>query len=152
MSIKEQYNAKLEQIRGIEAQIEEYTAAQVIVPNRVQHALRMARIEAEELRKWGQREQTRELREAREEARTLRDRVAEEWQQIEATPVPTPADLRKRRARIGAKQREVAAFAGVRQNTVSRAECGEDVEAMTLTKEDRARTREARGKPAQARR
>ena len=62
--MKRQYRAKQEQIRKLEAERTRTVGRGDSVPIRVQFNLDMARVEAEELRTWGNRELTRQLREA----------------------------------------------------------------------------------------
>jgi hypothetical protein len=62
--MKCQYRAKQEQIRKLEAERARTIERGDPVPFRVQFNLDMARIEAEELRTWGNRELSRQLREA----------------------------------------------------------------------------------------
>jgi phage protein U len=61
--MKERYRAVQEQIRRLEAVRAEATRRGDPTPRRIQFNLDMARIEAEELRMWGNRELTRQLRE-----------------------------------------------------------------------------------------
>jgi hypothetical protein len=63
--MKRQYRARQEQIRKLEAERAEAIGRGDPVPGRVRFALAEARISAEELRMWGNRELTRQLREAK---------------------------------------------------------------------------------------
>jgi len=63
--MKRQYRAVQEQIRKLEAERAEAIRRSNPVPGRVRFALAEARISAEELRMWGNRELTRQLREAK---------------------------------------------------------------------------------------
>ena len=63
--MKRQYRAVQEQIRELEAERAEAIRRGDPVPGRVRFALAEARISAEELRMWGNRELTRQLREAK---------------------------------------------------------------------------------------
>jgi len=63
--MKRQYWAVQEQIRELEAERAEAIRRGDPVPGRVRFALAEARISAEELRMWGNRELTRQLREAK---------------------------------------------------------------------------------------
>ena len=63
--MKRQYWAVKEQIRELEAERAEAIRLGDSVPGRVRFALAEARISAEELRMWGNRELTRQLREAK---------------------------------------------------------------------------------------
>jgi hypothetical protein len=63
--MKRQYRAKQEQIRKLEAVRAEAIRRGDPIPRRVEGDLAEARISAEELRMWGNRELTRQLREAK---------------------------------------------------------------------------------------
>ena len=62
--MKRRYRAKQEQIRKLEAERTAILERGEPVPWRIGYRLEMLRIEAEELRMWGNRELTRQLREA----------------------------------------------------------------------------------------
>jgi hypothetical protein len=62
--MKREYGVKREQIRKLEADRAWFLERGEPVPWRIGYRLEMARIEAEELRMWGNRELTRQLREA----------------------------------------------------------------------------------------
>ena len=62
--MKRQYRAKQEQIRELEAERAAILEREEPVPWRIGYRLEMLRIEAEEFRMWGNRELTRQLREA----------------------------------------------------------------------------------------
>jgi hypothetical protein len=63
--MKRQYRALQEEIRRLEAERAEAIERSDPVPGRVRFALAEARISAEELRMWGNRQLTRQLWEAR---------------------------------------------------------------------------------------
>jgi hypothetical protein len=63
--MKRQYRAKQEQIRKLEAVRTEAIKRGEPIPRRVESDLAEALISAEELRMWGNRELTRQLREAK---------------------------------------------------------------------------------------
>jgi hypothetical protein len=63
--MKRQYRAKQEQIRKLEAERASILERGEPTPWRLRFHLEMARVEAEELRMWGNRELTRQLREER---------------------------------------------------------------------------------------
>ena len=63
--MKRRYQMLQEQIRELEAERAEAIRRGNPVPGRVRFALAEARISAEELRMWGNRELTRKLREAK---------------------------------------------------------------------------------------
>ena len=63
--LKRRYHAKQEQIRKLEADRAWFLERGGPVPWRIGYRLEMLRIEAEELRMWGNRELTREIREAK---------------------------------------------------------------------------------------
>ena len=63
--MKRRYQMLQEQIRELEAERAEAIRRGNPVPGRVRFALAEARISAEELRMWGNRELTRQLREAK---------------------------------------------------------------------------------------
>ena len=63
--MKRKYRAKQEQIRKLEADRAWFLERGGPVPWRIGYRLEMLRIEAEELRMWGNRELTREIREAK---------------------------------------------------------------------------------------
>jgi hypothetical protein len=62
--MKRRYRAKQEQIRKLEAERAAILGRGEQVPRRLQFRLEMTRVEAEELRMWGNRELTRQIREA----------------------------------------------------------------------------------------
>jgi hypothetical protein len=61
--MKRQYRAKQEQIRKLEAERAWSLERGGPVPSRIGYRLKMARVEAEELRMWGHRELVRTIRE-----------------------------------------------------------------------------------------
>ena len=63
--MRDRLRAKEQQIRELEAERAEAIRRGDPVPGRVRFALAEARISAEELRMWGNRELTRQLREAK---------------------------------------------------------------------------------------
>ncbi len=63
--VKRQYRAKQEQIRKLEAERAAILERGEPTPGRLRFRLEMTRVEAEELRMWGNRELTRQLREVR---------------------------------------------------------------------------------------
>ncbi len=63
--MKHQYRVKQEQIRKLEADRAWFLERGGPVPWGIGYRLEMLRIEAEELRMWGNRELTREIREAK---------------------------------------------------------------------------------------
>ena len=63
--MKRQYRAKQEQIRKLEVNRAWFLERGGPVPWRIGYRLEMLRIEAEELRMWGNRELTRAIREAK---------------------------------------------------------------------------------------
>lgn len=131
MDLKERYNAKLEEIRSLEQKIAELGED---APSRYKCRLMGARVEAEELRLWGQRETTRALLEARKQAqeRGMRERVRAEWERIEDAPLLSLDEIRRQREELGARQQDVAAFAGIHRDTVSRVERGNACDPLTL--------------------
>ncbi len=62
--MKRRYRAKQEQIRKLEAVRAAILGRGELVPRRLQFRLEMTRVEAEELRMWGNRELTRQIRKA----------------------------------------------------------------------------------------
>ena len=62
--MKRQYRAKQEQIQNLEADRAWFLERGGPVPWRIGYRLEMTRVEAEELRMWGNRELTRQIREA----------------------------------------------------------------------------------------
>ena len=62
--MKRQHRAKQEQIHKLEAECAAILERGEPVPRRLTFRLEMTRVEAEELRMWGNRELTRQLREA----------------------------------------------------------------------------------------
>ncbi len=62
--MKRRYRAKQEQIRELEAERASILERGEPVPRRLTFRLEMTRVEAEELRMWGNRELTRVIREA----------------------------------------------------------------------------------------
>ena len=63
--MKRKYRAKQEQIRKLEADRVWFLERGGAVPWHIGYRLEMLRIEAEELRMWGNRDLTREIREAK---------------------------------------------------------------------------------------
>jgi phage protein U len=62
--MKRQYRAKREQIQKLEAERASILERGEPTPRRLRFNLEMTRVEAEELRMWGNRELTRQIREA----------------------------------------------------------------------------------------
>jgi DNA-binding XRE family transcriptional regulator len=134
MSLKERYDAKLGEIRNLEATIAELEEAGAPVPYGIRCDVLRARAEADELRLWGHREHTRQMQEARERAaeRDMLGRVRAEWERIDAMPVLSPEEMRRKREELGVRQQDLALAAAVVASTVNRAENGGNCEPMTL--------------------
>jgi hypothetical protein len=128
MSLKERYRVKAAEVEALERQIAETEAAGDPVPARLRFGLERARVKAEELRTWGHREHVREIREGMLEA------ARGELEALDSRPVPTSEEIRRKREALGARQRDLAMFAGVSLASVVRAEGGAPCHARTLRK------------------
>jgi len=60
------------------------------------------------------------------------ERARAEWERFNALPTLSPEEMRRRREELGARQADVAMFAGVCPDTVSRAETGGNCTPETL--------------------
>jgi DNA-binding transcriptional regulator YiaG len=129
-TLKERYDAKVEEIRNLETTIAELEEAGDPVPWGTTYDLEMRRVEADELRLWGHREHVRRMQEAAE--RDMRERVRAEWERIDAAPTLEPEEMRRKREELGVRQQDVATAAGVALSTVNRAENGGKCELVTL--------------------
>jgi DNA-binding XRE family transcriptional regulator len=131
---KRQYERVRERISKLEAEREGYLARGEPVPLGVRCNLARDRATLDEIRLHGQRAHVREVQDAQRTAaeRDMRDRVTDAWQRIDRMPVLTPDEMRRKRKELGARQQDVAAFAGVALSTVNKAETGGKCEPLTL--------------------
>jgi DNA-binding XRE family transcriptional regulator len=58
--------------------------------------------------------------------------VAAAWKRIDEAPVLEPGEIRRQREELGARQQDLAAFAGIHRDTVSRVERGNACDPLTL--------------------
>jgi DNA-binding XRE family transcriptional regulator len=133
-TLEEQYERVRGKVSALEAERASYLARGLEPPARVRYRLAGARADLDEIRLHGHRKMVREAEEAQKRAaeRDILERVRGEWDRIDAMPILSPEDLRRKRAELGVRQQDVAAFAGVALSTVNRAEKGGNCEPMTL--------------------
>jgi DNA-binding XRE family transcriptional regulator len=133
-TLEEQYERVRGKVSALEAERANYLARGLEPPSRIRFRLLSARADLDEIRLHGHREMLREVEEAQKRAaeRDMLERVRVEWDRIDAMPVLSPEDLRRKRIELGVRQQDVATFAGVSLTTVNKAENGGNCEPMTL--------------------